>query len=112
MEAPVSGAQGQQDQALLTMEALEAGVRLHPAPRLTQAGAGPGLDSEALPVPEEPQARGPGAEHPSGRSKAPPWPGGLMTEEPGSGEEEEEEDPNQPCPEDRLVVSTTYFSDI
>ena len=92
------------------MEAPEAGARLHPAPRLTQAGAGPGLDSEARPGPEELRVRGPGEEHLSGRSRAPPWPGGLMTEAPGSGEEEE--DPSQPCPGDRLVVSTPYFSDI
>ena len=104
VEAPVSGARVQLGQARPTMEAPEAGARPLLAPRVTQAGAGPGQHSEArLEERGERLVRDPGAERPSGRSRAPLWPGGLMTEAPASGEEE---DPSQPCPEDRLVVST------
>ena len=109
MGAPVSGAQGQPGLEQQTMEAPEAGARLQLAPRVARAGAGPGLDSEVRPGPEELQARDRGEEHLSGRSRAPPWPGGLMTEAPASGAEEEEEDPSQPCPGDRLVVSTRHI---
>ena len=109
MEAPTSGAQDLPGPAQLTMEAPEAGgARLPQAPRLTPAGAGPGQDSEGRQeAREERLARDQGAERLSGRSRAPPWPGDSMTEAPGYGEEEE--DPSQPCPEDRLVVSTSSF---
>ena len=115
MEAPISGAQDPPDPAQLTMEAPEAGGARPPqAPRLTPAGAGPGQDLEdRQEAREEHLARDPGEELLSGRSRAPQWPGDLMTEAPGSGEEEEEEeDPSQPCPEDRLVVSTSSFPKI
>ena len=108
MQPLTSGAQDLPGPAQLTMEALEAGVRLPQAPRVTPAGAGPGQASEVhLEAQEERQARDPGVEHLSGRSRAPPWPGDLMTEELGSGEEE---DPSQPCLEDHLVVSTSFLS--
>lgn len=109
VEAPTSGAQDLPGPAQLTMEAPEAGgARLPQAPRLTPAGAGPGQDSEGRQeAREERLARDQGAERLSGRSRAPPWPGDSMTEAPGYGEEEE--DPSQPCPEDRLVVSTSSF---
>ena len=104
----ISGAQDLQGPAQLTMEAPEAGARLPQAPRVIPAGAGPGQASEVhLEAQEERQARDPGVEHPSGRSRAPPWPGDLMTEALGSGEEE---DPSQPCLEDHLVVSTSFHS--
>ena len=113
VEAPTSGAQDPPGPAQLTMEAPEAGgARLPQAPRLTPAGAGPDQDSEDRPeAREERLARDQGAERLSGRSRAPPWPGDLMTEAPGSGEEEEE-DPSQPCPEDLPVVSTSSFPKI
>ena len=110
MEPPVSGARVQLGQVRPTMEAPEAGARPLLAPRVTQAGAGPGQHSEArLEARVELLVRDPGAERPSGRSRALPWPGGLMTEAPASGEEE---DQSQPCLEDRLVVSTPYFPGI
>ena len=113
VEAPTNGVQDPLGPALLIMEAPEAGGARPPqAPRLTPAGAGPGQDSEDRPEAREEQlARDQGEELLSGRSRAPPWPGDLMTEAPGSGEEEEE-DPSQPCPEDLPVVSTSSFPKI
>ena len=102
MEAPVSGARDLQGQALVTMAALEAGARPPLAPREARAGAEPAPPEEQ----EEPRARDREVEEeerPSGRSRVPLWPEDLMMAAPGSGEEE---DPSQPCLEDRLVVST------